>query len=151
MGGSNLIPHTFIAITHPNERKTEYGLVPVAPGSPNAPRKIDITGPDSNGRETHEYTIAGPTITLTGEQYRYLMRDIEDSIRNPPDYIAAGRWWPNNDGANCTGWPGRDDALLVRDRSANGGIDTGAELFGDFRPLSDSTLAANGFAALAAL
>ena len=32
-----------------------------------------------------------------------------------------------------------------------GGIDTGAELFGDFRPLSDSTLAANGFAALAAL
>ncbi|MCP5338371.1 MAG: putative Ig domain-containing protein [Pseudomonadales bacterium] len=50
-----------------------------------------------------------------------------------------------------TGWVGRDDALLVRDRSANGGIDTGAELFGDFTPLSDGTLAANGFAALAAL
>ncbi len=58
----------------------------------------------------------------------------------------------NGDGIlTKTGWVGEGDALLVWDRNANGLIENGAELFGDFTPMPDGTLAPNGFAALAAL
>ncbi|MDM7857703.1 DUF6973 domain-containing protein [Thiopseudomonas acetoxidans] len=58
----------------------------------------------------------------------------------------------NGDGIlSKTGWVGEGDALLVWDRNANGLIDNGAELFGDFTPMPDGSLAPNGFAALAAL
>ena len=66
----------------------------------------------------------------------------------------AGNVYFDHDGDGVltkTGWAGKNDALLVWDRNANGRIDTGAELFGDFTPLLNGTLAPNGFAALAAL
>ncbi|NLY16166.1 MAG: hypothetical protein GXZ05_07260 [Gammaproteobacteria bacterium] len=58
----------------------------------------------------------------------------------------------NGDGIlSKTGWVGEGDALLIWDRNSNGLIDNGAELFGDFTPMPDGSLAPNGFAALAAL
>jgi hypothetical protein len=57
------------------------------------------------------------------------------------------------------GWVGPGDGLLVRDRNANGVIDSGAELFGSATPLDaqgspsegSGVRAADGFQALAAL
>ncbi|MFM0284206.1 calcium-binding protein [Paraburkholderia sediminicola] len=47
-----------------------------------------------------------------------------------------------------TGWISAGDGFLVLDRNKNGTIDSGAELFSNFTPLANGTLAANGFDAL---
>lgn len=103
IGGSDGVPHTFIWVTHPDGKQTEYGMVPATHLSPEGPGKIDITGPDSPSKIPHEYDISGPEVTLTDQQYRDLMRDIDASIKNPPGYILPGSWWPGQ-GTNCTGW-----------------------------------------------
>lgn len=50
-----------------------------------------------------------------------------------------------------TGWIGPEDGFLSWDRNSNGRIDSGAELFGNYTPLSSGALATNGFTALATL
>ncbi len=58
----------------------------------------------------------------------------------------------NDDGfAERTGWVGRDDGLLVRDRNGNGHIDSGRELFGNHTLRATGAEAAHGFQALADL
>ena len=52
---------------------------------------------------------------------------------------------------SATGWVAPTDGLLVLDRNHNGVIDDGGELFGSATLLPDGSLAADGFAALAAL
>jgi Ca2+-binding RTX toxin-like protein len=52
--------------------------------------------------------------------------------------------------AERTGWIAADDGLLVLDHNGDGLIDTGAELFGNNTRQADGSLAAHGFAALAA-
>lgn len=65
---------------------------------------------------------------------------------------AGGVWFDLDANGNpeLTPWtqPGRRDAFLVLDRNGNGRIDSGAELFGDATPQSE-TAGKNGFAALA--
>jgi Ca2+-binding RTX toxin-like protein len=58
----------------------------------------------------------------------------------------------NADGfAERTGWVAPDDGLLVRDRDANGSIDSGRELFGNHTLRPSGAEAANGYQALADL
>ena len=58
----------------------------------------------------------------------------------------------NADGfAERTGWVGRDDGLLVRDRDGSGRIDSGRELFGNHTLRADGAEAAHGYQALADL
>lgn len=52
--------------------------------------------------------------------------------------------------AQRTGWIAADDGLLVLDHNGDGLINTGAELFGNNTRQADGSLAAHGFAALAA-
>jgi Ca2+-binding RTX toxin-like protein len=100
----NTYPHTFISVTHPDGSQTEYGFIPASPGDPSGPGKIEVTGPDSDARQSSPYDIAGPNTSLSDQQYRDLMGGIDNSINNPPNYILPGSWWPENDGTNCTGW-----------------------------------------------
>jgi hypothetical protein len=48
-----------------------------------------------------------------------------------------------------TGWVAPGNGMLVFDINGNDSLDGGAELFGDFTPLANGMLAANGFEALA--
>jgi Ca2+-binding RTX toxin-like protein len=58
----------------------------------------------------------------------------------------------NADGfAERTGWVAPDDGLLVRDRDANGSIDSGRELFGNHTLRPSGAEAAHGYQALADL
>jgi Ca2+-binding RTX toxin-like protein len=52
--------------------------------------------------------------------------------------------------AERSGWIAADDGLLVLDHNGDGLIDSGAELFGNHTPAADGSVAAHGFAALAA-
>lgn len=47
-----------------------------------------------------------------------------------------------------SGWLSRGDGLLVIDRNRNGKIESGAELFSNFTPISGGRTAADGFAVL---
>jgi len=58
----------------------------------------------------------------------------------------------DNSGFNeLTGWVGSDDGLLVYDLNANGNIDNGSELFGNYTQLQSGGLAEHGFVALSDL
>jgi hypothetical protein len=58
---------------------------------------------------------------------------------------------PNQGQVAGTGWVAPTDGLLVMDRSGNGAIDDGSELFGSGTLMPDGTQAVDGFAALTVL
>jgi trimeric autotransporter adhesin len=103
-GGSDGIPHSFLAVTHPDGSTVEYGLVPAEHLSVSGPGMIDQTGPGV-GEAPHEYNVGGPVQTLTQDQYQGLMDKINHDIASPPDYFLPGHWTvPSSDADNCTGW-----------------------------------------------
>ena len=67
--------------------------------------------------------------------------------------VAEGTFfdYDGNGFAERTGWATSGDGLLVRDLDANGTINNGSELFGDYTKLKDGQTAANGYAAMADL
>jgi len=67
--------------------------------------------------------------------------------------VAGGTFFDHDaDGfAEQTGWVDRNDGLLAMDRNGDGIISDDRELFGNETPLSNGTLAGNGFQALAEL
>jgi len=102
IGGSDYLPHTYLSITHPDGRTTEYGFAPAITGVAG-PGKIDITGPGA-GRDVHESNYKTSPLPLSESQYDKVMEKINRSIPNPPNYVVTGRspLWP--DARNCTQW-----------------------------------------------
>ncbi|TFB42268.1 hypothetical protein [Pseudomonas sp. F01002] len=120
IGGIDYIPHTFLYITDSNGRSYEYGFVP-ADGGIYGKGKVDQTGTVEN--PTHEYSVAGDTLQLTGDQYTSLMNIIGADTVNPPDYL-LGPVLPNT--SNCTTWAlGVLDKLGVGDGPVTGGAGGG--------------------------
>ncbi|MFL9901196.1 calcium-binding protein [Paraburkholderia fungorum] len=79
-----------------------------------------------------------------------LILDIDgDGIHTTnPDTSTAYFDFDNSGSRTHSGWISAGDGFLVLDRNHNGTIDSGAELFSNFTPLANGTLAANGFDAL---
>lgn len=103
-GGSDGIPHTFMAITRLDGTMVEYGLIPAEHLSISGPGKIDQTG-SGVGKNPHEFNVGGPVQTMTPTQYKDLMDKISQDIATPPDYFGPGHWAAPDSGAdNCTGW-----------------------------------------------
>jgi hypothetical protein len=74
-----------------------------------------------------------------------------DGVRTQ-SIVAGVRFDLDGDGfAEPTGWPSKDDALLVRDIDGNGQISSGQELFGQTTLLRNGSRARDGFEALQSL
>jgi hypothetical protein len=103
LGGRNGIPHTFIAVAHPDGMVTEYGLVP-ANGLLYGTGIIEITGSREQGG-AHEYGESTSWIPLSYEKYKDLMGSVIRDMANPPPYELNGKDWIGDDSEkNCTEW-----------------------------------------------
>jgi hypothetical protein len=89
---------------------------------------------------------------LTSLTWTPLMLDLNSNgVQTLP--LSAGVKFdvPNQGRVAGTGWVAPSDGLLVMDRSGNGVIDDGSELFGSGTLMPDGNRAVDGFAALATL
>ncbi|MBI2529453.1 MAG: DUF2974 domain-containing protein, partial [Candidatus Rokubacteria bacterium] len=78
-----------------------------------------------------------------------LVLDLDgDGIETRPAAAGSSFDHDRNGFGEQSGWVGADDGLLVWDRSGDGRINDGSELFGDQTQLQDGSRAPNGFAAL---
>ena len=82
------VPHTFLRITDANGNVYNRGFIPVSTSLIND-GQIDIS--------EHEWNKKSKKMYITEEQFKKLMSDIDNDIKNPPKYDL-----PN--GAQCVTW-----------------------------------------------
>lgn len=79
-----------------------------------------------------------------------LVLDLDDSgIQTVGTSAGVHFDFDGNGFKELSGWVAPGEGVLMLDKDANGYLDNGAELFGDFTPLLNGLLAVNGFQALA--
>jgi hypothetical protein len=130
-----------IAAGPPNTEGTEMGTSQlcadlVGPTQSRKPPTIIVTC------ETGSPDCPSPIVLNLGRG-GYRLTDVENGVRFDLDADGGA--------PDLVSWTAAGEALafLAFDRNGNGSIDDGRELFGNFTPLRNGRLAANGFEALA--
>ncbi|MHB8271895.1 beta strand repeat-containing protein [Bradyrhizobium sp.] len=95
---NNLVPHTFLVVTGPDNIQHFYGFAPATSLSPAGPGIID--------QNPHSWNTTSGSIDLTATQYNLLMNFINASIANPPYYDVTF-------GNQCSVWA--MEALFIAD------------------------------------
>ncbi|EJN07168.1 calcium-binding protein [Herbaspirillum sp. YR522] len=99
----DLVPHTWLYVTDETGTATEYGFVPAIELTAVGTGRIDIQTP-RNASEEHPFTLEGPTVALTEEQFKKLKAAIHDSASAPPYYRLWGKDLLDRESMNCTEW-----------------------------------------------
>ncbi|WP_286162322.1 calcium-binding protein, partial [Duganella sp. HH101] len=116
-------------------------LAPWLPGTdPNSPKSLRRILEDAK-KDYSKATLVGRESPLVLDLDGDGVETIGISKRVHFDLNANGF-------AEATAWVSADDGILVLDKNNNNAIDDGAELFGNFTPLTATEHAQNGFEAL---
>ncbi|MFZ6007976.1 MAG: NlpC/P60 family protein, partial [Nitrospirota bacterium] len=131
-----------------NSRRSGIGEQPFGPNTPYWNREFKILRPKLNPSPS---LPTKPRTSSTITRRDPLMLDLDgDGVISTLGTDAGIHFDHDGNGfKELSGWVAPGDGMLMLDRDADGSLDNGSELFGDFTPLSNGMLAVNGFQALA--
>ena len=122
VGGSNLLPHTFIVLDDGNGNTEAWGFEPHPSGLWNSGAVVENVG--------HEYQFSTGKIEITSGQFDSLRQNIATDIASAPYYNLPGSiFMPNSadTGMQCTKW--------VNDILTRSGVDVPLSvMFGGWNP-----------------